>query len=170
MNNRGSIFDYSLFYIIIIPIGVVVLLFLGDKLFRCYEQAKFEKDSIKVLTECMDAPNIDTIEDMKKYISDRYVYYEYNLDDIKFTIIDMEDYFYFDASKLYNSVISEFMFSLKKGYNEVFKGRTLDKNTYMSVGVMLKTYYDDNKKTVIEEYNPDLDDIILEDDLETENI
>lgn len=158
MNNRGSIFNYAITYILIIPIGIFLIILLTGFISNNVNEKSFYNDVKTIFKESLDAENIDTVEKMEEFMLVRFEFYKYDLDNISIDVTDMGDYIYFRATKKYNSFLQDVKYNFKKAYNDIVGKKTDETDRYIYYDVRFKGSYDDHKEVVIEDYDIDIDD------------
>lgn len=139
-------------FILLIPVGAVILFFLFDVCFKLYNDWKLLEDTKTVLTNLLDKDGLDTPEEFKEYA---YVQYE-RLGYAREELEDMSIIYLEDGSvvlvnyKSYFSMISS-----------IFGG-----NDKISVA-KVRGYYNEYKETVVEEFVGDEEEDLIEDNTTT---
>lgn len=140
------------FFILLIPVGAVILFFLFDFFFKYYNDWKLLQDCKTVLTNVLDKEGLDTPEKFKEYAYvqfERLGYERENLDDM--SIIFAED----------GSVILVNYSSYFSMINMIFGG-----NDKISVA-KVRGYYNEYKETVVEEFIGDEEEDLIDDSTTT---
>lgn len=134
-----------LFYLLI-PIGVVALMFLFDFGSKLYNEYSLNRDTKEVLYQMLEEENLVTREDYREFAKKKFesLGYEENKD---ITVILRDDYIILITYKNFYSVIGELFTKNKKVAVARFKGYT---NEY--------------KEAVVEEYTIDEEDELYEDE------
>lgn len=139
-------------FILLIPVGAVILFFLFDVCFKLYNDWKLLEDTKTVLTNLLDKDGLETPEEFKEYA---YVQYE-RLGYAREELEDMSIIYLEDGSvvlvnyKSYFSMISS-----------IFGG-----NDKISVA-KVRGYYNEYKETVVEEFVGDEEEDLIEDNTTT---
>lgn len=139
-------------FILLIPVGAVILFFLFDVCFKFYNDWKLLEDTKTVLTNLLDKEGLDTPEEFKEYA---YVQYER----LGYTREELED-----MSILYLEDGSVVLVNYKSYFSmisSIFGG-----NDKISVA-KVRGYYNEYKETVVEEFVGDEEEDLIEDNTTT---
>ena len=135
-------------FIILIPIGAVILFFLFDFCFKYYNDWKLMEDCKTVLKNVLDKEGLDTPEKFKEYALvqfERLGYKRENLEDM--SLIYLED----------GSVVLVNYASYFSMINRIFGG-----NDKISIA-RVRGYYNEHKETVIEEFKQSEEEDLIDD-------
>ena len=79
-------------FILLIPVGAVILFFLFDVCFKLYNDRKLLEDTKTVLTNLLDKDGLDTPEEFKEYAYVQYERLGYTREELEdMSIIYLED-------------------------------------------------------------------------------
>lgn len=138
-----------LFYLLI-PIGVVILMFLVDVCYKYYNEYTLNRDTKEVLYQILESDNLNTQEEYKAYAKKKYE--ELGYDSKNVTIVLKENYIILINYKNYFSVLGELITGKEKIAVARYKGYT---NEYKEAVVEeYITEEDDNLDEVDDEENP----------------
>ena len=139
-------------FILLIPVGAVILFFLFDMCFKWYNDYKLLADCKTVLKNVLDKDGLDTPEKFKEYARVQFERLGYTRDELD----DMSIIFAEDGSVILVNYHSYFSM-----INMVFGGN--DKIAVAKV----RGYYNEYKETVIEEFVGDEEEDLIDDSTTT---
>ena len=135
-------------FILLIPVGAVILFFLFDVCFKLYNDRKLLEDTNTVLTNLLDKDGLDTPEEFKEYAYVQYERLGYTREELEdMSIIYLED----------GSVVLVNYKSYFSMISSIFGG-----NDKISVA-KVRGYYNEYKETVVEEFVGDEEEDLIED-------
>lgn len=139
-------------FILLIPVGAVILFFLFDVCFKLYNDRKLLEDTKTVLTNLLDKDGLDTPEEFKEYAYVQYERLGYTREELEdMSIIYLED----------GSVVLVNYKSYFSMISSIFGG-----NDKISVA-KVRGYYNEYKETVVEEFVGDEEEDLIEDNTTT---
>ena len=139
-------------FILLIPVGAVILFFLFDVCFKLYNDRKLLEDTKTVLTNLLDKDGLDTPEEIKEYAYVQYERLGYTREELEdMSIIYLED----------GSVVLVNYKSYFSMISSIFGG-----NDKISVA-KVRGYYNEYKETVVEEFVGDEEEDLIEDNTTT---
>lgn len=139
-------------FILLIPVGAVILFFLFDVCFKLYNDWKLLEDTKTVLTNLLDKDGLDTPEEFKEYAYVQYERLGYTREELEdMSIIYLED----------GSVVLVNYKSYFSMISSIFGG-----NDKISVA-KVRGYYNEYKETVVEEFVGDEEEDLIEDNTTT---
>lgn len=139
-------------FILLIPVGAVILFFLFDVCFKLYNDRKLLEDTKTVLTNLLDKDGLDTPEEFKEYAYVQYQRLGYTREELEdMSIIYLED----------GSVVLVNYKSYFSMISSIFGG-----NDKISVA-KVRGYYNEYKETVVEEFVGDEEEDLIEDNTTT---
>ena len=139
-------------FILLIPVGAVILFFLFDVCFKLYNDRKLLEDTKIVLTNLLDKDGLDTPEEFKEYAYVQYERLGYTREELEdMSIIYLED----------GSVVLVNYKSYFSMISSIFGG-----NDKISVA-KVRGYYNEYKETVVEEFVGDEEEDLIEDNTTT---
>ena len=135
-------------FILLIPVGAVILFFLFDVCFKFYNDWKLLEDTKTVLTNLLDKDGLETPEEFKEYAYVQYERLGYTREELEdMSIIYLED----------GSVVLVNYKSYFSMISSIFGG-----NDKISVA-KVRGYYNEYKETVVEEFVGDEEEDLIED-------
>lgn len=149
--GHRQMYQSPLVFIILIPIGAILLIFLADKCFDLYYNHKTKEDTQMVLEEMLTLDSLKTHEDYVEYAKKRFKELDYDTDVINVEFID--DYIMLFVNKSYFSVIGEIVSGTTKTAEAKYKGK-----------------YNEYKEVVIEEYTQEDEEKYFDTEDDTEYI
>ncbi len=139
-------------FILLIPVGAVILFFLFDVCFKFYNDWKLLEDTKTVLTNLLDKDGLETPEEFKEYAYVQYERLGYTREELEdMSIIYLED----------GSVVLVNYKSYFSMISSIFGG-----NDKISVA-KVRGYYNEYKETVVEEFVGDEEEDLIEDNTTT---
>ena len=139
-------------FILLIPVGAVILFFLFDVCFKLYNDWKLLEDTKTVLTNLLDKDGLETPEEFKEYAYVQYERLGYTREELEdMSIIYLED----------GSVVLVNYKSYFSMISSIFGG-----NDKISVA-KVRGYYNEYKETVVEEFVGDEEEDLIEDNTTT---
>ena len=129
-------------FLIIIPVGMIVLFFALDFGYKIYEENKLYIDAKDVFKMALDSEGLDTEEEFNNYVTEKLEEKGYTEFDLSIT--NKKDYKLLIIYNSYFSIINQL----------------LNNGSKMSV-VRLKGYYNEYKETVVEKYDEEEDDDLI---------
>ena len=139
-------------FILLIPVGAVILFFLFDVCFKLYNDRKLLEDTKTVLTNLLDKDGLDTPEEFKEYAYVQYERLGYTREELEdMSIIYLED----------GSVVLVNYKSYFSMISSIFGG-----NDKISVA-KVRGYYNEYNETVVEEFVGDEEEDLIEDNTTT---
>lgn len=137
------------FFILIIPIGLIIICFLYDFGRGNAERAKLDLDTKEILTEVLNREGLETLDEMHDFAERQYKLKGYDPEDLTFTEEDNGQYIIATYNQ-YTSVIGELSFGLVRSKR-------------ISVHSAYKGYFNEFKEIVIEKYvEDDTEDLLVD--------
>lgn len=162
MNNRGSIFSYGITYILLIPIGLLLILLCAEKGYEVYTNKTLNKDAKSIFKKCLDTDNMYTEQDMATYILKEFEAKEYDKEKLEIDVIINDDYFYLKVSKKYTSFVNDLKYDLTSAYNDIMNKKKKSADRFRIATIRLKGTYNENKETVITEFTEEDEELFFE--------
>lgn len=153
--GQRKMYSGGLVFLLIIPIGFVILVYLYDFIQGKVIQRELDNTVKEVLTRTLDRDGLETYQEYREYALRTFKDMEYDTEDM--SLIVLEDGYILVNYKTYTSVVGELSFGL-------LRTKTL------MVHSAYKGYYNEYKETVVEKYTEDIDDIILDYEEEEQEI
>lgn len=153
--GQRKMYSGGLFFILIIPIGFVILVYLYDFFQGKYVQSQLDNAVKEVLTKTLDRDGLETYQDYREYALRTFKDIGFATDDM--SLITLDDGYILVNYKTYTSVVGELSLGLLR-------------TKKLMVHSAYKGYYNEYKETVVEKYEEDIDDLILDEDTEEETI
>lgn len=153
--GQRKMFSGGLVFLLIIPIGFVIIVYLYDFIQGKYFQNELDSTVKEVLTRTLDRDGLETYQEYREYAIRTFTDMEYSTDDMSLIVVD--DGYILVNYKTYTSVVGELSFGLLR-------------TKKIMVHSAYKGYYNEYKETVVEKYKEDIDDIILDYEEEDQEI
>ena len=147
--GQRKMYSGGLVFLLIIPIGFVILVYLYDFIQGKYYQHELDTAVREVLTRTLDREGLEELSEYREYALRTFKDMEFDTEDM--SLIPLEDGYILVNYKTYTSVVGELSFGLLR-------------TKQLMVHSSYKGYYNEYKETVVERYEEDIDDLILDDD------
>lgn len=159
MKNQKR-YSGGLIFILFIPIGLFICLYLYDWGRAIYEQKKLDKDTEEILYRVLNRGGLTTTEEYKNYAIRLYQEYGYDTDEMSFLEIEGEDAFLLINYKRYLNMVGEISFEILRNDTSI-------------VHSSYKGYYNEYKEAVVEKYvedDEDVDEVMVDGDKEMKEL
>lgn len=153
--GQRKMFSSGLVFLLIIPIGFVIIVYLYDFIQGKYFQNELDSTVKEVLTRTLDRDGLETYQEYREYAIRTFTDMEYSTDDMSLIVVD--DGYILVNYKTITSVVGELSFGLLR-------------TKKIMIHSAYKGYYNEYKETVVEKYKEDIDDIILDYEEEDQEI
>ncbi len=148
----------GIFFILLIPIGFVILIYLYDFCQQIYFQVSLDKAVKETLTKTLKREGLETYEDYREYAVRTFKDMDYATDDM--SLIQKDDFYVLVNYKNYTSVVGELSFGLlrtkQKMVHSAYKGFY---NEYKEVQV---EKFKEDEESLIEDISNEDEEFVLE--------
>lgn len=131
-----QMYQSPLFFLIIIPIGMIILFFAFDFGYRIYNEQTLKRDTKEILMQMMNNNTLETEEDYKAYAVKQFGKLGYETSDV--SVMMRNNVIILINYKSYFTMINEIIGGEKEVAVARFKG-----------------YYNEYKEAVVEEIDPE---------------
>lgn len=147
--GQRKMYSGGLIFLIIIPIGFIALIYLYDFIQGIYFQNQLDNAVKEVLNRTLDRDGLESYQEYREYALRTFTDMGFDTEDM--SLITLEDGYILVNYKNYTSVVGELSFGLLR-------------TKKIMVHSAYKGYYNEYKETVVEKYEEDLDDLILDEE------
>lgn len=152
--GQRKMYSGGLVFLLIIPIGFVILVYLYDFFQGVYFQNQLDTAVSEVLKRTLDRDGLETYQDYHDYALRTFKDMGFDIEDM--SLIALEDEYILVNYKNYTSIVGELSFGLLR-------------TKKLMVHSSYRGYYNEYKEAVVEKYEEDIDDLILDEDTDQES-